>query len=103
MEEKEPATVLLKLLQLMCQVSHHAESRSQHQNTRADYAAIAISDDTDVGSLRLVAAGSFDNIVLQNVPLQAPGTRTLCPVSYITQVYRTSRVSMPDGSCSAIH
>jgi hypothetical protein len=95
MEEKEPATVLLKLLQLMCQVSRDAGLCSQLQNTRADYAAIAISDDIDIGSLRLIAAGPFDNIVLQNVPIKAPGTRALCPVSHMTQVYRTSRVSLP--------
>jgi hypothetical protein len=45
-----------------------------------------------MGSLYLTAAGSFDNIILYNQPMENPATRRLCPVSYLTQVFRTGRV-----------
>lgn len=48
-------------------------------------------DEDNMGSLNLMAAGNFDNITLYHKSLEDPACEHLCPVSYLTQVYRTGR------------
>ena len=45
----------------------------------------------DAGSLSLTAAGYFESITLYNLRVGDPACRSLCPVSYLTQVFRTGR------------
>lgn len=83
--EKDPQILLCVLLKLLCQFS------------RADYAAIALSDDDDRQMLRLRACGRSGRIIPCDTSLNDQEGIDICPTSYMLHTGRTGKsMSTPD-------
>ena len=78
------------------QDSRHA----YRQFTRADYAAIGLSNENDPISLRLRAAGPFGRIVAYDLDISDEATQAVCPAVYMLHVARTGKVESNPVECS---
>lgn len=77
--EQDPPILLCTLLRILCQF------------LRAEYAAIALSDDSDNAHVRLRAAGPFSRIVAYDVRITEESARHVCPTSLILHTARTGK------------
>ena len=91
--EQDPAIMLCALLRILCQVRESIRASIDMQFSRADYAAIALRDDSDSTVLRIRAAGWYASITPYDMSIADPVAQTICPVSHMLHVYRTTKVS----------
>jgi hypothetical protein len=79
--EQDPSILLCTLLRILCQF------------LRAEYAAIALCDDTDSENVRLRAAGDFNRILAYDLSITDDVTRDVCPTTLMLHTARTGKVS----------
>ena len=77
-EQDQPA-LLCTLLRILCQF------------LRAEFAAIALCDETDNSHVRVRAAGPFSRIVPYDLRVTDEGAKQVCPTSLILHTARTGR------------
>lgn len=80
--EKDPLILLSTLLRILCQYA------------RADFAAIALTDERDRSSLRLLAAGPYSRIVPYDLSMNDEACHSVCPAGYMLHVARTGKVGL---------
>lgn len=90
--ETDPNILLCTLLRILCQF------------VRADFAAIALSDEQDPDALRLRAAGPFGRILPYNHALNDEAVRDKAPAHYMMHVARTGKtITKPSGLSRVRH
>lgn len=77
--EQDPPVLLCTLLRILCQF------------LRAEYAAIALCEDSDESHVRLRASGAFSRILAYDIRLTEESARHVCPVSVILHTARTGK------------
>lgn len=77
--EQDPQLLLCTLLRILCQFA------------RADYAAIALSDEQDKSMLSLRACGKAGRIIPYDIPMSEDLSTEICPTSYMLHTARTGK------------
>jgi len=77
--EQDPPVLLCTLLRILCQF------------LRAEYAAIALCDESDNDHARIRAAGPFSRIVPYDVRIIDESAKQVCPTSLILHTARTGK------------
>jgi len=78
-QEQDPPVLLCTLLRILCQL------------LRAEFAAIALVDESDNNEVRLRAAGQFSRIVPYDLRIVDDAARYVCPTSLILHTARTGK------------
>lgn len=78
-QEQDPPVLLCTLLRILCQL------------LRAEFAAIALVDESDNDHVRLRAAGPFSHIAPYDVRIVDEAARYVCPTSLILHTARTGK------------